>query len=439
VIPPTSHALRVAICRYGAGNVRSVELALARVGCEIDASAEADVADADLVVLPGVGSARSAMAGLRDRGLDVELRDRVAAGRPVLGICLGLQLALDWTDEDGGVPGLGLAPGRAVRLTSGRVPRMGWAALDADPEGPAYYFAHSYAAESPATTARSEGVAVEVRAGSFVGCQFHPLPGGAARRGRRPAGGLMPLPRLIPCLDVADGRVVKGVNFDGLRDVGHPVELAAAYEAYGADELVFLDVRATLDDRRTLLHVVQRVAEQVSIPFTVGGGVRTVADATDLLAAGADKVGVNSAALARPGLVGELADRLGTQAVVVAIDAKNGLVRSRAGTAGTDRTAVDWAREAAARGAGEILLTSIDTDGTRTGYDLALTAAVAAAVDLPVIASGGAGTTAHVAAALDVAQAALLASILHERPARLGELREELRALGVPVREPARV
>lgn len=250
----------------------------------------------------------------------------------------------------------------------------------------------------------------------------------------------MPLPRLIPCLDVADGRVVKGVNFGGLRDVGDPVELAAAYEAHGADELVFLDIRATLDDRRTLLDVVQRVAEQVSIPFTVGGGVRTVADATDLLAAGADKVGVNSAALACPGLVGELADRLGTQAVVVAIDAKNGLVRSRAGTAGTDRTAVDWAREVAARGAGEILLTSIDTDGTRTGYDLDLTAAVAAAVDLPIIASGGAGTTAHVAAALEVAQAALLASILHERPARLAELRDELRALGVPVRrEPARV
>lgn len=189
MIPPTSHALRVAICRYGAGNVRSVELALARAGCEIDASAEADVADADLVVLPGVGSARSAMAGLRDRGLDVELRDRVAAGRPVLGICLGLQLALDWTDEDGGVPGLGLAPGRAVRLTSGRVPRMGWAALDADPEGPAYYFAHSYAAESPATTARSEGVAVEVRAGSFVGCQFHPEKSGAA--GARYLAGLL--------------------------------------------------------------------------------------------------------------------------------------------------------------------------------------------------------------------------------------------------------
>lgn len=173
-------APRVTVLRYGAGNVRSVELALARAGCEIDSSADTDLAGADLVVLPGVGSARSAMAGLRARGLDVTLRDRVAAGRPVLGICLGLQLALDWTDEDGGVPGLGLAPGRAVRLTDGRVPRMGWAALDATPEGPAYYFAHSYAADSPATTAWSEGVAAEVLAGSFVGCQFHPEKSGAA-------------------------------------------------------------------------------------------------------------------------------------------------------------------------------------------------------------------------------------------------------------------
>lgn len=245
----------------------------------------------------------------------------------------------------------------------------------------------------------------------------------------------MPLPRLIPCLDVAAGRVVKGVHFGGLRAVGDPVDLAAAYEAYGADELVLLDVRATLDDRRTLLDIVRRVAEQVSIPFTVGGGIRSVADATGLLEAGADKVGVNSAALVRPGLVTELADLLGSQAVVVAIDAKNGLVRSRAGTTDTGLTAVDWAREVADRGAGEILLTSIDTDGTRAGYDLDLTAAVAAAVDLPIIASGGAGTTAHVAAALEVAQAALLASILHERPARLAELRDELRALGVPVRQ----
>jgi cyclase len=244
----------------------------------------------------------------------------------------------------------------------------------------------------------------------------------------------VPLPRLIPCLDVAGGRVVKGVKFQGLRDVGDPVELGGIYSDEGADELVFLDVKATLDGRRTLVELVERISERLAIPFTVGGGVRTVADAQGLLEAGADKVGVNSAALERPALITELADELGSQAVVVAIDAEGGRVRSRAGTSETGRAAADWAREAEKLGAGEILLTSIDADGTRDGYDLELTAAVANAVDLPVIASGGAGTTAHVAEALEVAQAALLASILHEDPARLGKLRDELRELGVPLR-----
>jgi cyclase len=244
----------------------------------------------------------------------------------------------------------------------------------------------------------------------------------------------VPLPRLIPCLDVAGGRVVKGVRFQGLRDVGDPVELGAAYSDAGADELVFLDVKATVDERRTLVELVRRVAERLAIPFTVGGGVRSVADADALLEAGADKVGVNSAALERPELVTELAARLGSQAVVVAIDAEGGQVRTRAGTTATGRDAVEWAREAEGRGAGEILLTSIDADGTRAGYDLELTNAVADAVDVPVIASGGAGNAQHVADALRVAQAALLASILHEDPARLGSLRSELRELGVNVR-----
>lgn len=244
----------------------------------------------------------------------------------------------------------------------------------------------------------------------------------------------MPLPRLIPCLDVAGGRVVKGVNFVGLRDVGDPVQLAAAYAARAADELVLLDIRATVEDRRTMLDLVRRLAEEVAIPFTVGGGVRSVADAVALLDAGADKVGVNSAALARPALVTELAERVGSQAVVVAIDSLGGIVRSRAGTTETGWSAVSWAREVADRGAGEILLTSIDTDGTRSGYDLELTAAVAAAVDVPIIASGGAGTSGHVAAALGVVSAALLASILHERPSRMTDLRAELLALGVPLR-----
>jgi cyclase len=227
---------------------------------------------------------------------------------------------------------------------------------------------------------------------------------------------------------------VKGVRFRELRDVGDPVELGAAYSDAGADELVFLDVKATVDGRRTLVDLVRRVAERLAIPFTVGGGVRSVEDAEELLAAGADKVAVNSAALARPALLTELAEHLGSQAVVVAIDSERGRARSHAGTAATGRDAVDWAREAEERGAGEILLTSIDADGTRAGYDLGLTAAVAAAVDAPVIASGGAGDARHVAAALEVAQAALLASILHENPARLAALRGELRGLGVSVR-----
>jgi cyclase len=239
---------------------------------------------------------------------------------------------------------------------------------------------------------------------------------------------------LIPCLDVAGGRVVKGIRFQGLRDVGDPVSLGEAYSDAGADELVFLDVQATLDGRGTLVELVRRVAERLAIPFTVGGGVRSYADAEELLASGADKVGVNSAALERPELLTELADRLGSQAVVVAIDVERGRVRSRAGTTETGRDAVDWAREAQERGAGEVLLTSINADGTRAGYDLEITAAVAAAVDVPVIASGGAGNAGHVAAALGVAQAALLASILHENPSRLESLREELRELGVPVR-----
>jgi len=194
-------------------------------------------------------------------------------------------------------------------------------------------------------------------------------------------------------------------------------------------------VKATLDERDTLVGVVRRVAEQLAIPFTVGGGIRSVADADALLSAGADKVSVNSAALASPSLLSDLAARLGSQAVVIAIDTERGFVKTRAGTTETARRTVDWAKEAEERGAGEILLTSIDADGTRQGYDLEITAAVVAAVSVPVIASGGAGGAAHVAAALEVAQAALLASILHEDPERLTSLRAELRQLGVPLRD----
>jgi len=247
----------------------------------------------------------------------------------------------------------------------------------------------------------------------------------------------MPLPRLIPCLDVARGRVVKGVRFEELRDVGDPVALGAAYSDAGADELVFLDISATVDAQTAAVDVAAQVAENVSIPFTFGGGIRSADDAYAVLEAGADKVSVNSAALARPALIGELAGQLGTQAVVVAIDTRGDSVRSHAATRATERSAVEWAKECEARGAGELLVTSIDRDGTQSGYDLALLERLRDAVALPIIASGGAGNAVHVASALGVVEAALLASILHANPERLASLRAELSDLGVPLRDAA--
>jgi cyclase len=241
--------------------------------------------------------------------------------------------------------------------------------------------------------------------------------------------------RVIPCLDVADGRVVKGVNFENLRELGDPIELAGRYSELGADELVFLDITATLEGRGPTLELIGRAAEELSIPFTVGGGVTGLEDARRLLRTGADKVAVNRAAFDEPGILTALAGEFGSQAVVCAIDAREGEVVTHAGRRPRGRDAVGWAREAVERGAGEILLTSIDADGTRAGYDLDLTEAVAAAVEAPVIASGGAGETRHLAEAYAVgAEAALVASIVHERPERLPELKVELKELGWSVR-----
>jgi cyclase len=247
----------------------------------------------------------------------------------------------------------------------------------------------------------------------------------------------MPLARLIPCLDVAHGRVVKGVSFVGLRDVGDPVELAEFYAAGGADELVLLDIAATPEEADTMTSVVARVADVVDIPFTVGGGVRSVDDAARLIESGADRVSINSAALADPSLITAIAERYGCQAVVVAIDAGEGVVHTHGGRVATATPIVPWAVEAARRGAGEILLTSIRQDGRRTGFDLELTQSVRDAVAVPVIASGGAGSARHVADALRVADAALVASIVHENPGGLPGLRRDVEACGVALREVA--
>jgi imidazole glycerol-phosphate synthase subunit HisF len=248
------------------------------------------------------------------------------------------------------------------------------------------------------------------------------------------------LKRVIPCLDVDAGRVVKGTNFVDIRDAGDPVELAERYDAEGADELVFLDITATHEKRDTMVDLARRTADNVFIPFTIGGGIRSVRDAQAVLDAGADKVSVNSAAVARPGLIDELAAQFGAQCVVLAIDAKHvgdsWEVFVAGGRTPTGRDAVDWAREGVERGAGEVLLTSMDRDGTNDGYDIALTRAVSAAVAVPVIASGGAGELDHLVDALRAgADAALCASIFHYGTYRVAEAKAHLAAAGVAVRE----
>ncbi|HEX3301332.1 MAG TPA: imidazole glycerol phosphate synthase subunit HisF [Thermomicrobiales bacterium] len=247
--------------------------------------------------------------------------------------------------------------------------------------------------------------------------------------------------RIIPCLDVTDGRVVKGVEFVNLRDAGDPVELAAFYNREGADELVFLDITASSDSRKTMIDVVSRTADQIFIPLTVGGGVRTIEDMRDLLAAGTDKVSINTAAINDPSLITRGADHFGRQFIVVAIDARRQpdgtwAVYTHGGRRKTDLDAVEWANRAAELGAGELLVTSMDRDGTRDGYDVALLEAISAAVNIPVIASGGAGTLAHFSEALAPgrADAALAASLFHFGELRIADLKQYLAGQQIPVR-----
>jgi imidazole glycerol-phosphate synthase subunit HisF len=252
--------------------------------------------------------------------------------------------------------------------------------------------------------------------------------------------------RILPCLDVKGGRVVKGVNFVGLRDSGDPVELAKIYNDAGADELVFLDIGASHEGRQTIVDVVYRTAEQVFIPLTVGGGIRSVADIKTILRAGADKVSLNSAAVSDPELVDRASDAFGNQCIVVAIDAKRRQntdgstgwdVYVKGGRENTGLDAIGWAQEVARRGAGELLVTSMDGDGTKAGYDLALTRAIVEAVEIPVIASGGAGNVEHIGEAVTTggAEAALLASLLHDGELTVGQIKEYLASQGICVRK----
>ena len=249
--------------------------------------------------------------------------------------------------------------------------------------------------------------------------------------------------RVIPCMDVKDGRVVKGVNFVNLRDAGDPIELAQRYDEQKADEVIFLDITATSDDRATTIDLASRASEELHLPYTVGGGFRTVEDIRTMIAAGADKVSINSAAVNNPDLITEAAKRFGTQAIIVAIDAKQRAdnpnkweVYVAGGRTATGIDAVEWAAEAAKRGAGEILLTSMDRDGSRDGFDCALTRAVARAVDIPVIASGGVGELEHFAQGIieGEADAVLAASVFHYGELTIRQVKEYMRSQGIPVR-----
>jgi len=451
-------------------NLASIAGAFRRLNATITVTADPDIVrTAASLVLPGVGAFGTGMAALRARGLDTVIRDLAARGTPLLGVCLGMQMLCEASEETPGVAGLGIIAGTCRRLPANvRIPHLGWNRVTPEPEARLLSpgvaaFANSYALrEGPAgwTTAwTTHGVPfiAALERGPTIACQFHPelsgaygaallerwLTGKTVRPSRAaPATDGSPglLRRIIPCLDVKDGRVVKGIRFQDLRDAGDPAEQAARYEAQGADEIVVLDVAASAEGRDTQVATVRRVRAAIRIPLTVGGGVRSVDDARQLLAAGADKVSVNTAAVRRPELLAELAQAFGRQCVVLAIDARraaeNWEVLVTGGREIARPDAVAWARDGESLGAGEILLTSWDRDGTRVGHDLALLRAVSDAVRVPVIASGGVGTRAHVAAAFaGGADAVLAASVFHDGDDTVDGIKADLAVRGIRVRQ----
>lgn len=457
----------IVIVDSGVANLASVTSAFRRLGygARISTSPE-EIHTAPWVVLPGVGAFGAGMRALRAHGLDVALRERVREDRPFLAVCLGLQLLTDASDEDPGIAGLGIVPGTCRRLPpSVRVPHLGWNRVEPDgrcrlvASGDAA-FANSYCLEQPprgwhhASSTHGISFVAALERGAVLACQFHPelsgtwglallerwVRGTTLQASGPPVNGNRGLiRRLIPCLDVRDGRVVKGVQFQELRDAGDPAERAALYERQGADEIVMLDVAASPHARDTQTETVRRVRAAITIPLTVGGGVRSVDDARRLLEAGADKVSVNTAAVRRPALLGEMAAAFGSQCTVLVIDARQrgdrwGVV-VMGGRDATEFDAVQWARQGVSEGAGEILLTSWDRDGTRKGCDLALISAAARAVSVPIIASGGIGSHDDAAAAIEAgAEAVLAASIFHDDDASVMDVKASLAARGVRVR-----
>jgi imidazole glycerol phosphate synthase glutamine amidotransferase subunit len=492
------------IVNTGLANTASVAAAFRRLGVPVQITRARDVIqNATHLVLPGVGAFGAGMAILDQLRFADDLRLRLAQDRPTLCICLGLQLLCRASEESPGATGLGVIDDTVTAFSpTVRTPQFGWNRVtpigDTRLLAPGFaYFANSFRltrlppAWAGATAHHGDPFIAALERGNTLACQFHPELSGPwglellerwlassgavtqpeARTTPSPAGAgdgerddaALPTSltsRVIPCLDIRDGRVVKGVKFANLRDAGDPVEQAARYESQGADELVILDVSATPEGRSTAVETVRAVRAVLSIPLTVGGGVRTIDDALALLDAGADKVAVNSAAVERPTILTELSERVGAQCVVLAIDAarrpntfnpsRTGFqpvsptpssphspweVVTRSGTHRTGLDAVAWAARGQRLGAGEILLTSFDRDGTHEGYDTELLRAISDAVTIPIIASGGASSARHMAEALHAgADAVLAASIFHDAQATVARVKNELAAAGVVVR-----
>lgn len=470
---------KVVIVKTGIANIGSVLAGFQRAGFSASVvSTGEEIAAATHVVVPGVGHFSQAMQHLRAHNLVSPIVERVKAGLPTLFVCVGLQL-LGTASEEGGFSevGLGIVQEKVYKFPpTVRVPQQGWnkvipaSHMNFVVEGFAY-FSNSFAFTkcptdqgwSVAYSHHGTNFISAFEKGAVLACQFHPelsgewgqtvlrnwLEKSASLVGSLPSAPIYTPPdfngngvtrRVIPCLDVKDGKVVKGIQFQNLKESGIPSERAALYQQQGGDEIVILDVSATIEARKTKCDTVRSVRSVLSIPLTVGGGVTSVADAQALLEAGADKVAVNSAAVKDPSLLATMAEAFGSQCTVVAIDAVQSgenkwEVVVKAGKERTGIDVVEWATKAVALGAGEVLLTSWDRDGTKTGYDLAQLRAVSSAVNVPVIASGGAATADHLADGLaHGADAVLAASIFHYAEYTPAQLKSDLHARGIPVR-----
>ena len=458
---------------YGAGNLTSVRNAFAAIGEETVVTRDPEViGKADRVVFPGVGAAAHAMDNLRRFGL-VDVVRRAAATKPFLGICLGMQVLFEHSEEDGGVEMLGIIPGKVRRfpdVPGCKVPEIGWNSVSAPAGarvpgvggGQEYYFVHSYAADvigDTCLTASYAGVTFTamVRRGNLWACQFHPEKSGriglnllrAWMQGVASSPSPSPSPftsltrRVIPCLDVRAGRVTKGVKFKNNVDLGDPVEMAVKYAEGGADELVFYDITASAERRPIDIGMVEAVAKAVRIPFAVGGGISTVADMERVILAGAEKVSVNSLAVRNPQIIAEGAAVFGAQCIVLGMDpyrsgktASGYEITTRGFREFTGMDAVEWAKRAADLGAGEIVVNSVDADGTRAGFELEITRLIAEAVGVPVVASGGAGRPEHLVDAFNLARAdaAIVAGMIHSGEYTIGQIKEGMAAARVPTR-----